>query len=72
MNKAAMESAREVYVRGDLAIVFELPYTYYSAYHFDPSDPTERVPVASDKPSSGESVGFGGMLEDGDVDKVKW
>ena len=71
-NLAATDLAREVYIAGtnDRITVLELPYGYYSAYIFDPSE--TRAPVCADSPSFEGFLGFGEAVSDKTVDRVLW
>ena len=72
MNQAAMESARETWIAGGERItVFELPYTNFSAYRFDPINPNPPS-VAGNPSSSFERIPFIGAVGDAGIVHIKW
>ena len=69
-NLVALESARECYIAGDGITVLELPYSFYSAYKFNPNE--VRDPVCASKPSTSDSLNFLTLIADEAITKVEW
>ncbi|MBQ3640128.1 MAG: hypothetical protein II955_06385, partial [Clostridia bacterium] len=71
-NLEAQKSAREVWLAGgDVITVFELPYTPFSGYRFDPENP-HPAPVA--KPAASDPATLPYDVANGSVqiDHVSW
>lgn len=69
-NIVAMSGARETYLAGHDITVFELPYSFFSAYKFDPS--VSREPVRSDNASSSSNLNYNNTMSDASINKVSW
>ena len=71
-NLEAMKSARETWIAGgDVITVFELPYSHFSAYRFDPSNPNP-TPVAKDAASDSNSLSYSEGAGDAYIEHVGW
>ena len=71
-NLEAMKSARETWIAGgDVITVFELPYSHFSAYRFDPSNP-HPTPVAKDEASDSNRLNYSEVAGDAFIDHVAW
>ena len=69
-NLVALESARECYIAGYGITVLELPYSFYSAYKFDPN--VARTPVCAEKPSTTDSLKYLPYVSDEGINNVDW
>ena len=71
-NLEGMKSARETWIAGnDRITVFELPYSFFSAYRFDPSDP-HPPSVAKEEVSDSESLIYCEVADDALIGHVGW
>ncbi|MBO5295249.1 MAG: MBL fold metallo-hydrolase [Clostridia bacterium] len=71
-NLEGMKSARETWIAGgDVITVFELPYSHFSAYRFDPSNP-HPTPVAKNVASDSDSLNYHEVVGDAYIEHVGW
>ena len=71
-NLEGMKSARETWIAGsDKITVFELPYSFFSAYRFDPSNPHPSQ-VAKKEVSDDDSLSYCEVAEDSLIGHVGW
>lgn len=71
-NLEAQKSAREVWLAGgDVITVFELPYTPFSGYRFDPENPNP-TPVAKSVGSDPATLPYDVANGSVQIDRVSW
>ena len=71
-NQIASKSAREVWLAGeDYITVFELPYTPFSAYRFDPANPNP-TPVAKGTDSDTAKLIYAETAGDLQIEHISW